>query len=87
MHRRTRPGHARCPFVGVISAAGLRLQFLRAASFAILTVLLCSSPVAAQTLMWNANTETDLAGYTVQYGTTSGNPSTSINVGNVTSRR
>ena len=36
--------------------------------------------------MWNANTETDLAGYTVQYGTTSGNPSTSIDVGNVTSR-
>ena len=36
--------------------------------------------------MWNANTEADLAGYTVQYGTTSGNPSTSIDVGNVTSR-
>ena len=36
--------------------------------------------------MWNANTESNLAGYIVQYGTQSGNPSTSINVGNVTSR-
>ena len=36
--------------------------------------------------MWNANTESNLAGYIVQYGTTSGNPSTSIDVGNVTSR-
>ena len=70
----------------MISAARFRLQFLRAASFAILAVLACSSTLAAQTLMWNANTETDLAGYTVQYGTTSGNPSTSIDVGNVTSR-
>jgi IPT/TIG domain/Family of unknown function (DUF5719)/Fibronectin type III domain len=36
--------------------------------------------------MWDANTESDLAGYIVQYGTQSGSPSTSINVGNVTSR-
>ena len=36
--------------------------------------------------MWNANTESNLAGYIVQYGTQSGNPSTSIDVGNVTSR-
>ena len=70
----------------MISAARFRLQFLRAASFAILAVLACSSTLAAQTLMWNANTETDLAGYTVQSGTTAGNPSTSIDVGNVTSR-
>ena len=70
----------------MISAARFRLQFLRAASFALLAVLACSSTLAAQTLMWNANTEPDLAGYTVQTGTTSGNPSTSIDVGNVTSR-
>ena len=36
--------------------------------------------------MWNANTESSLAGYIVQYGTQAGNPSTSIDVGNVTSR-
>ena len=36
--------------------------------------------------MWNANTESTLAGYIVQYGTQSGNPTTSIDVGNVTSR-
>src|SRR5687768_3066787 len=36
--------------------------------------------------MWNANTESNLAGYIVQYGTQAGNPSTSIDVGNVTSR-
>ena len=55
-------------------------------SIAFLALLACSATLSAQTLMWNANTEADLAGYIVQYGTQSGNPSTSIDVGNVTSR-
>ncbi len=67
--------------------ARVRLQAVRALSFALLTLLACSSTLSAQTLMWNANTEADLAGYVVQYGTQSGNPTTSIDVGNVTSRQ
>ena len=70
----------------MISAARFRLQLIRALSFAVVAVLACSATLAAQTLTWNANTESNLAGYIVQYGTQSGNPSTSINVGNVTSR-
>ena len=53
---------------------------------AALGLLACSATLSAQTLMWNANSESNLGGYIVQYGTQSGNPSTSIDVGNVTSR-
>ena len=53
---------------------------------AVLGVLTCSATLSAQTLMWNANTESNLGGYIVQYGTQSTNLSTSIDVGNVTSR-
>ncbi len=51
-----------------------------------MAVLACSATLSAQTLTWNANTESNLAGYIVQYGTQSGNPSTSLDVGRVTSR-
>jgi hypothetical protein len=60
-------------------------SFLRVLSFA-LVALACSTTLSAQTLMWNANTESNLAGYRVQYGTVSGSPSTTIDVGRVTSR-
>ncbi|HUF46274.1 MAG TPA: IPT/TIG domain-containing protein [Vicinamibacterales bacterium] len=66
--------------------ARFKIPFLRALSLAVLTVLTVSSTLSAQTLAWNANTESNLAGYRVQYGTVSGSPSTTIDVGRVTSR-
>ena len=61
------------------------ISLLRVLSFA-LVALACSTTLSAQTLMWNANTESNLAGYRVQYGTVSGSPSTTVDVGRVTSR-
>jgi hypothetical protein len=47
-----------------------------------------ASTAAAQnvTLAWNANPESNIAGYRVQYGTQSGSPSATVDVGRVTSR-
>ena len=71
----------------MISATCLTVSSpLRLLSFAVLAVLACSTPLAAQTLAWNANTESNIAGYRIQYGTVSGSPSTTIDAGNVTSR-
>jgi hypothetical protein len=54
----------------------------------LLTFALLLSPMvaygAAVTLAWDANTEDDLAGYKIHYGTTSHNYSQSIDVGDVT---
>jgi hypothetical protein len=48
-------------------------------------LLVCGSAVvSAQTLVWDANTEPDLAGYRVFYGTQSGNYPNEVNVGNQT---
>jgi hypothetical protein len=64
-------------------------RFLRSFCLGFAALLTFSSAVMAQTptVMWNANPEADLAGYVVQYGTQAGNPSTSVDVGNVTSRQ
>ena len=71
----------------MISATRLKVSSpLRLLSFAVLAVLACSTPLAAQTLAWNANTESNIAGYRIEYGTVSGSPSTTIDAGNVTSR-
>ena len=43
--------------------------------------------MAAQTLSWNANTESNLAGYRIQYGTNASSPSSTLDVGSVTSYR
>jgi fibronectin type 3 domain-containing protein len=52
----------------------------------VFTLVLCQSALAAQIkLAWDANTESDLAGYKVYYGTSSKSYSGSVDVGNVTS--
>lgn len=48
---------------------------------------MCAASAAQTvTLAWDANTESNLGGYTVQYGTQAGNPTTSLDVGRVTTR-
>jgi fibronectin type 3 domain-containing protein len=50
-----------------------------------LMLLLSGSSQAAQIkLTWNANTEPDLSGYRIHYGTASGQYSVPVDVGNVT---
>jgi hypothetical protein len=68
----------------LISGLSRRLLLLVVAAFGAMV-----STAAAQsvTLAWNANPESNIAGYTVQYGTQSGSPSSSVDVGNVTSRQ
>ena len=61
----------------------------RVVAATVFSVLAFSSIAAAQsaTLAWNANTEPDLAGYRVEFGTVSGSPTTTVDVGNVTQRQ
>ncbi len=48
-------------------------------------VMITVNDASQVTVSWNANDETDLAGYNVYYGITSGNYSTSVDVDNQTS--
>ena len=64
-----------------------RSKLLRAAITSI-AVLLCLAPsayAASVAITWNANSESDLAGYLVLYGTAPGVYGTTVNVGNATS--
>src|SRR6187402_1498539 len=83
------PGRARTlPLHGGVKPPLTTIRSLcRVVATTVLSVLACSAVAAAQsaTLAWNANTEGTLAGYRVQYGTVSGNPSTTVDVGRVTS--
>ena len=75
------------PAPGVnLSAHSLPPSAHRVAVIAFVGLLVSASPLLAQTIAWNANTEPDLAGYTVLYGTQPGSSSVTLDVGNVTSR-
>ncbi|MCX6545020.1 MAG: Ig domain-containing protein [Acidobacteria bacterium] len=68
---------------------GVRVSRLLRALAVLVVMLGSASAAAAQTaitLAWDANTEPDIAGYEVSYGTQSGVYSTIIDVGNVTSQ-
>ncbi|MBI5585757.1 MAG: fibronectin type III domain-containing protein, partial [Deltaproteobacteria bacterium] len=52
--------------------------------FFMLLFLVVQAQAAQVTLAWDPNTETDLAGYKLYYGTSSGNYSNSVAMGNVT---
>ncbi|MEN6475196.1 MAG: PKD domain-containing protein [Syntrophaceae bacterium] len=60
-------------------------SFLSLMILAMLFLFPLSVIAASLQVSWNANTETNLAGYKVYYGTTSGTYATAVNVGKVTS--
>src|SRR5437773_12292233 len=55
-----------------------------AAQLAIIFLFVCSADAGQLTVAWTANTESNLAGYKVYYGTSSHSYQTSIDVGNQT---
>jgi len=61
-------------------------HLFRRVGLTVLVVLCFAVPAAARSVVigWDANTEPDLAGYVVHYGTTSGHYSVTIDVGNRT---
>ena len=70
-------------FAQIIGSLSRKVSLL-----ALLAIALLLSPMvaygAAVTLAWDANTEPDLAGYRIHYGTASGDYSHTIDVGNIT---
>jgi hypothetical protein len=59
---------------------------LRAISIVILVGISAAAEAATVTLAWDPNSEPDIAGYKLSYGTTSGQYTTTIDVGHVTTR-
>jgi fibronectin type 3 domain-containing protein len=63
-----------------------RNKFILPLFILVFTLVLCQSALAAEIkLAWDANTESDLSGYKVYYGTSSQSYSGSVDVGNATS--
>jgi hypothetical protein len=60
------------------------MRFVRAALLSVGFLVYSTSAVLAQTLVWDANPESDIAGYRVFYGTQSGSYPNEIDVGNQT---
>jgi hypothetical protein len=60
------------------------MRLARAAVISVGFLVYSTSAVVAQTLAWDANPESDIAGYRVFYGTQSGNYPNQIDVGNQT---
>jgi hypothetical protein len=54
--------------------------------FALFLLFISTAHCADVSLSWNANSESDLAGYRLHWGITSGNPTQHIDVGNFTTR-
>src|SRR3954451_15782592 len=69
--------------LGEMRPKGRRVAQLLGA-FALLFVFSGAAHAQTVNLAWNANTESDLAGYRVYYGTSSAVYTNNINVGNVT---
>src|SRR5437879_1770635 len=62
---------------------GHRARLFRVLFLALAVMLGSTSVLHAATATWNANPETDIAGYILSYGTSPGVHPTSVNVGNV----
>jgi chitodextrinase len=70
----------------VISRRRLSLPSCLSPALVLVVSALSVSTSAAQTVGWDANTESNLAGYILAYGTQPGSSATTIDVGNVTAR-
>lgn len=82
--------HARCLTVVymIIKQLARGSHFLRRTGFVLIALfaLLATARVGlSTTFSWNANTESNIAGYRLYYGTSSGKYTSSIDVGNTTS--
>ena len=65
---------------------GTPIRLLRRIGSIFFATLVVGYAAPTVTLVWDPNPESNIAGYRLQYGTTSRNPSTIIDVGNTTTR-